>query len=124
MMVSVGCVRPRCVGRLPNGPAAAVAADLAERRGWPPRRVTLEPIKSERTAICMGLSDIVLAGEIVHPKDAMLSQHIGSTTRLWRSDSWVYARRGASPIDANYAVAASVHLARTMGPPRPPLVAL
>lgn len=119
-------VRPRAFGWFPNGPAAAVAAELADRghRGWPPRRVAVEAIRSEVTQVCMGFSSLVAGGEVVHPRDPLLSQHVNASTRLWRGDSWVYARRGASPIDASYAAAGATHLARTLPPAPPPLIAL
>jgi hypothetical protein len=122
----VAQVKPRALGWFPNGPSAAVAADLADRkvRGWPPRRVVIEEIKSEVTQVCMGLAEQVATDAIVHPKDPMLDAHVESATPLWRGDAWVFARRGAGPIDGVYALAGAVHLARTLPPPPPPLVAL
>lgn len=122
----VARVRPRALGWFPAGPAAAIAADLADRghRGWPPRRVTVAEIRAEQTAVCMGLADLVLAGEVVHPRDPLLTQHVAASTRLWRGDAWVYARRGSTPIDGTYALAGAVHLARTLPPAPPPLAAL
>lgn len=120
-------VKPRVLGWFPTGPAAAVAADLADRgaRNWPPRRVKIEEIRAEVTQVCMGLADAVLAGDVAHPKDELLDQHVGSTGRTWRGDgAWVFTRRGASAIDAAYATAGAVHLARTLPPAPPPLVAL
>lgn len=119
-------VRPRVFGWFPNGPAAAVAADLADRghRNWPPRRVTVEAIRAEQTAVCMGFSSLVQGEDVKHPNDPLLDQHITSSTRLWRGDAWVYARRGASPIDASYAAAGATHLARTLPPAPAPLVVL
>jgi len=119
-------VRPRAVGWIPNGPAAAVAAQLADRktRGWPPRRVVIEEIKAELTAVCMGLAEQVLSGEIVHPRDPMLTAHVAATQRLWRGDAYVYRRKGATPINGTYALAAAVHLARTLPPAPPELVVL
>lgn len=111
----VAKVRPRVIGWLPGGPAAAVAAALAEKRGqWPPRGVLVEELRAEVTAICMGLAEIVAAVELRHPKDEMLDAHIAQTQRLARGDQWLFARRGARPIDGSYATAAAVHLARTL----------
>jgi hypothetical protein len=122
----VAKVRPRAFGWFPAGPAAAVAADLsgAGRRDWPPRRVEIEEIKGDTAAVCMGLAEQVLAGDLVHPNDPMLTAHINASTKLRRGDAWVFTRRGAVPIDGSYAVAGAVHLARTLPPPPPPLVAL
>jgi phage terminase large subunit-like protein len=119
----VAKVKPRAVGWYPAGPAAAVAADLAARprAGWPPRRVELAEIRGDTTATTMGLAEQVIARSIRHPNDPMLDAHIAATTRLWRSDAWVFTRRGAGPIDGAYALAGAVHLARTLPPAPPPL---
>lgn len=116
-------VKPRVVGWFPTGPAAMVAADLAERprSGWPPRRVKLEEIRGDVAATCMGLSEQVTAGAVVHPRDPMLDAHIGAATKLWRGDAWVFGRRGAGPVDGAYATAGAVHLARTLRPAPAPL---
>ncbi|WP_205740869.1 hypothetical protein [Haloactinopolyspora alba] len=116
----VAKVKPRALGWFPAGPAAAVAADLADRghRGWPPRRVRVDEIRGEVTQVCMGLADAVLSGEIVHPRDDMLTAHVNAAQRLWRGDAWVFARKGSTPIDGTYAVAGATHLARTL-PPAP-----
>lgn len=131
----VARVKPRSLGWFPTGPAAAVAADLAEKkgvRGWPPRGVVLEEIRADLTAVCMGLAEQVAGREIEHPQDVMLTQHVMSAQKLPRGDGWVFQRRKSSasndekppPIDAAYALAGAVHLVRTLPPPKPPLVAL
>jgi hypothetical protein len=123
----VARVRPRSLGWFPGGPAAAVAADLAERRAtggaarWPPRRVTLDELQAEAAAVCMGLADVVLAGEVAQPRDPMLTQHATSAQKLWRGDRWVFTRREVGPVDGAYAAAGAVHLARTLPPPPPPI---
>jgi hypothetical protein len=116
-------IKPRALGWFPAGPAAAVAADLADRghRGWPPRRVVLEEIKGEVTAVTMGLAEQVIAEQVRHARDPMLTAHIRGTQRLWRGDAWVFVRRGAGQIDGAYATAGAVHLARTLPPAPPPL---
>ena len=119
-------VQPRVMGWMPYGPAASVAADVSDRkvRGWPPRRVKIEEIKSEITQVTMGFAELVSTNGVRHPKDDMLTSHINSSTRLWRGDSWVFQRRGKSAIDGTYAVAGAIHLARTLPPAPPALVAL
>jgi hypothetical protein len=122
----VGQVRPRTIGWFPSGPAAALAADLTARprSGWPPRRVTVQELRTDTAAVCMGLADLAGAGELSHPGDPMLDAHIGQTAKLPRGDGWVFTRRTAGPVDGAYAVAGAVHLARTLPPPPAPLVAL
>ena len=68
----------------------------------------------------MGLAELVLAGELVHPKDPMLQPHVESAQKLWRGDRWVFARKDTGPIDGTYALAGAVHLARTLPPPLAP----
>lgn len=116
-------IKPRVIGWFPAGPAAAVAADMQERRrtGWPPRRVRLEELRAEMTAVCMGLATHVASGSLQHPNDPMLNAHIGSAAKLRRGDMWVFGRRGTGPVDGAYAVAGAVHLARTLPPLPPPL---
>ena len=116
-------VKPRALGWFPSGPAAAVAADLADRghRGWPPRRVVVEEIRGDATAVCMGLAEQVNSGQLAHSGDPLLTAHIRSAQRLWRGDGWVFTRRNAGPVDGAYAVAGAVHLARTLPPPLPEL---
>jgi phage terminase large subunit-like protein len=118
----VAKIRPRVLVWLPSGPAAAVAAALAEKRGqWPPRRVEVREVRSDVAQICMGAAEIVSAGELRHPRDPMLDQHVGQTGKAPRGDQWVFARRGSGPIDGTYAMAAAVDAARTLPAPPPPL---
>lgn len=126
----VAKVKPRAFGWFPKGPAASVAADLAvpakRPRGavWPPRGVKVAELTEETPAVCMGLADVVLAGELRHPKDELQTQHVNSAQKLWHGDRWVFVRKGTGPIDGAYATAGAVHLARTLPPPPAPLVAL
>jgi len=122
-------VKPRALGWMPNGPAAAVAAALAAQKGprrgyWPPRGVELIAITAETASICMGLAEVVRAGELVHPKDDLQTAHVEAAQKLWQGDRWVFVRRGTGPIDGAYATAGAVHLARTLPPPRSPLTAV
>jgi hypothetical protein len=80
--------------------------------------VAIEEIKGDVAPVCMGFAEAVDAGDVVHPQDDMLDQHVGAAQRLWRGDVWVFGRKGASPIDGAYAAAGAVHLARTL-PPAP-----
>jgi hypothetical protein len=117
-------IRPRRVGWLPNGPAAVVAADIAERkgqRGWTPRGTTVQEIRTELPATCMGLSDLVLVGELVHPDDPYLNGQVASAGKLWHGDTWTFTRKGGRSVEAVYALAGAAHLARTLPPPPPPL---
>jgi hypothetical protein len=114
----VARVKPGSIGWFPTGPAAAVAAELAERKGnraWPPPYVKLEEIRGHLTAVCMGLDELVTARGLRHPHDDLLDTHIRSAQRLKRGDAWVFGRQDSGgTIDAAYAIAGAAHLARTM----------
>jgi hypothetical protein len=124
-------VRPRVLGWLPSGPAAALAATLADRSaktgkrfGWPPPGVTVSEIRGEVPAICMGLAREVVGKTLAHSDDPLINDHIEGAERLRRGDVWVFSRKGGGHCDAAYATAGAVHLARTMPTPagRPRLV--
>lgn len=119
-------IRPRAVGWWPAGPAAAVAAALADRKrsrlAWPPPGVRVEEMRQEQTAAAMGFSEMVRAEEIVHSADPLLDAHVTGAERLPRGDAWTFTRRGGAHVDGAYAAAGAVHLARTLPAPRRPKV--
>lgn len=115
----VAKVRPQVLGWMPAGPAAAVAATLADRRkagrrGWPPPGVTVAEIRGETTAVCMGFAELVTAVGMVHSGQALLDHQAGHAEKRPRGDGWVFARTGDGHVDALYAVAGAAHLARTL----------
>lgn len=112
-------VKPRTLGWFPNGPAAALTAELGKNRkpGWPPKNVVVSEIKGETTAVCMGFAEQVIAGRVIHPDDPLLNMHVLDAERLGReAGSWVFSRKGGGHCDAAYAAAGAVHLARTLPP--------
>lgn len=116
--------KPRVVGFFPSGPAASVQADLADpgkkarrRVAWPPPGVQVVEISGETAGVCMALAELVLAGDVAHSDDPMLNQHIRSAQKLRQGDRWRYCRHGTAPIDAAYATAGAVHLAKLLPPP-------
>ena len=122
----VAKVKPKAFGWFPGGPAAAIAADLKAKpnynKPWPPRSVKVIELNSEIVpSVCMGLADVVHSAEMYHPKDEMLTQHINHTQKLRRGDAWIFTRGGSNPIDATYALAGAVHLARTLPAPLKPV---
>jgi hypothetical protein len=113
----VAKVRPRALGWFPNGPAAALAADLSTRRarrGWPPAGVTVDEIQGDVTAVCMGLNEQVTAVRLAHSADPLLDAQAGGAERLPYRGGWVFSRRDGAHVDALYAAAGAVHLARTL----------
>jgi hypothetical protein len=117
-------IKPRALGWFPSGPAAAVAADLKARKGhreWPPRGMRVEELKAEVPAVCMGLAEVVRAGQLRHPRDPLLDGQVEQTQKLIRADVWTFTRGGTASVDATYALAGAVHLARTLPPALKPL---
>lgn len=124
-------VKPRMLGWMPNGPIAAVAAELVNddpqvnlKRFGP--GVQIEEIRSEVTAVCMGLAELVAAGDVLHSGQELLSKQALGSAKLWRAGGtvWVFSRLGDGHCDTVYGIAAAAHLARTMPAPvgRPRLV--
>jgi hypothetical protein len=107
-------VKPRTLGWFPNGPAAAVAA----RMKAPARGVTVEEIRGDTPAVVMGFAKEVTAGTLARSDDALLDDHVTGAEKLPSGGGWVFARSDGAHVDAAYAAAGAVHLARTMPPPR------
>lgn len=106
-------VKPRVLGWFPYGPAAAAAAALAERPGWPPAGLKLEPIRGDVAAVCMGFAEQVRSKSIAHSGDPLLEAHVRAAEKVAYGDGWRFARKGAGQVDAVYAAAGAAHLART-----------
>lgn len=110
-------VKPRVLGWFPSGPAASAAAALAERPDWPPEGVEIEPIRGDVTAVCMGFAEQVRSHTIAHSGDPLLDSHVLAAEKLHQGDGWRFTRRKAGYVDAAYAAAGAVHLARTLPEP-------
>lgn len=115
-------VRPRKVGWLPNGPMAALAAEMDNdprsvfRRFGP--GVQVEEIRGEVSAVCMGLAELVKAGDLLHSQgpDSLLSKQVLGSSKLWFGDVWRFSRKEGY-CDAAYGIAGAAHLARSIPPP-------
>jgi hypothetical protein len=113
-------IKPRVLGWFPHGPAATAAASLAQRSGWPPTGVKLEPIRGDVTAVCMGFAEQVRSKAIARGDDPLLDAHVRAAEKAYHGDGWRFTRKGAGQVDAAYAAAGAVHLARTLPvAPRP-----
>lgn len=117
--------RPYVLGWFPGGPAAAMDADLKDRRkdgvrGWPPRGVRVQAIQADAAAVCMGFAQLARDHMLAHSSQPLADAHVGNAERRARGDAaWVFDRReGGGHIDGVYAMAGAVHLARTMAPRR------
>jgi len=115
----VARVKPRALGWFPGGPAAAVAAGMRKREDWPPRGVTLEEIKRDTATVCMGYAEQVATGQVAHSADPLLDAQAATAEKQFTGKTWVFAL-GGDHVDAVYAAAGAVHLARTLPPPTKP----
>lgn len=110
-------VRPQVLTWYPDGPGAVLAADLQARQGFPPPGVTVEPIRGDMAAACMGLDEQVRSRQLLHSGDLLLDQHVAECERAKRGARWVFVSASGGHIDAAYAAAGAVHTARTLPPP-------
>lgn len=129
-------IRPRALGWYPSGPAAVLGAELAEMnadkrgpigrmtvdrksfRDWAPGLVELRGDAVKEA--CQTFADLVKARKIVHKGTTLLNSHAIGAQRLDQGDGWRFVRRGAGHVDAMYAAAGAIHLARTVKPYAPP----
>ena len=107
-------VRPRVTGWFPTGPTAALASDFTPEAGA--TRVPLvgrvEPIGQDVYAVCMGFATAVRGELVVHAGDPLLTDQVLAATKLWRDERWRFMRKGVGHVDAAYAAAGAVQLAR------------
>lgn len=119
-------INPKRFGWFPSGPGAVMAADLNRPAGYDVARWkrVAEPIRGDTSAACMGFEEQVKSRMFMHSGDLLLDAHVAEAERLKRGDAWVFVRHGDGHVDAVYAMAGAVHLARTMPPPvgRPRLI--
>ncbi|PRX46748.1 phage terminase large subunit-like protein [Prauserella shujinwangii] len=124
----VAAVKPALFGWFPSGPAAVVAADLADpqrrygyKTAWPPRGTKVEEIRAEVTTVCMSFSELVTGHLVAHSDDPLLNKHVENAQKQRQGDAWRFSRQGDGDIDAVYAAAGAVHLAKILPPPKPKL---
>jgi hypothetical protein len=100
----------KVLGWFPAGPAAAVAARLADRRkdgvrGWPPRGVTVTEIRGETPRCAWAWARKSPRARWCTAARQMLDAQVAGAEKLRRGDAWVFTRRGGGNVDAVYAVA-------------------
>jgi hypothetical protein len=111
-------VKPRMFGWFPNGPAAALATDLRDVKAG-------SPFKAEDISpICLGLVEQIAARRVLHSGDPLLAAQLDGAVRMFSGDGLRFARKGVGHVDAVYALAGAIHLARTLPPAKSPLVVL
>lgn len=107
-------VKPKAFGYFSGGPAAVLGADLKFTNA---KEIT----GSDVTEACQAFAEQVQALAIRHAGDPLLSAHVGAAQKLHQGDGWRFARpRDGGHVDAAYAAAGAVHLARSfdLRPPK------
>jgi hypothetical protein len=110
-------IKPRVVGWFPSGPAAALVAD------WRGLARGQELKSGEVNAVCMGFAEQIQARRILHNGEPILTSHVVGAAKFSVGDGWRFVRNGPGHVDAAYAAAGALHLARTL-PARPRAVVL
>jgi hypothetical protein len=102
-------IKPRAFGWFPGGPAAALAADLKDDK----KATALGG--EDAPAVCLGLAQQITGRRVVHNGDPLLRAQLAGAGKLAQGDRWRFVRLGGPSVDAAYALAGAVHLARTIG---------
>ena len=116
-------IRPAALAWFPSGPAAPLGADLRGARGlvaaMPGRDApgVLELKGQEVIEVCQGLAEQVAARKVAHPGDPLLNAHVFGAAKLKAGDGWRFSRKGEGHVDAAYAAAGAVYVARTLPAP-------
>lgn len=106
-------IKPRKVAYFSTSPTTALAQDIRAAAG--DRVVKL----SDPSAVCAEFGSLVLGrNQLTHGGQSLLDSHIEGASKLQRGQGWVFARRAHdAPVDAAYAAAAAVNVARTLPAP-------
>ena len=126
-------IKPAAFGWFPAGPAAALSDDLNSKDWWRPVRLKVPNLREKRKpervvgingtavpAACMSLADLVKNRMILHPNDPLLNAHVKLAQKQKVSDGWRFVRLDVGNVDAAYALAGAVQLARTLPKPGRP----
>lgn len=112
----------RKLGFMPIGPAAAVLPAMQKSRAiqWP-TGLEIEAITAEVPALCMGFSEQVTAGEVEHQGQELLDFQVKAAGKRWIGKRWEFDWTKDIPLDAAFAAAGAVHLARMLPAPLGPM---
>lgn len=99
-------MKPVALGWYPGGPGNAFATILRARRG------SVELHGGKAAEACAELADLVKALKVAHSADPLLDAHIAGAEKRVTGDSWRFGRIGEAHVDAAYACAGAVKLAR------------
>jgi hypothetical protein len=128
----IDAVQPAEFGWFPSGPAASLGADLRTMR-LRFRRLLAKREKGadgiERLVLddeeefarigsqlekeaCQVFAADVIGGRMVHPDDPLLNAHVHAAAKLRTGDGWRFGRTDGGHVDAAYAAAGALYLAR------------
>lgn len=108
----LAAVKPRRLGYAPGPAAASLGVDL--RRVKTAQALT----NAEVVQACGGFVEQVASRRVLHNNDPLATAHVAGATRLPVGDGFRFTRTGGH-VDAAYALALAVHLARSLpAPPR------
>lgn len=112
----------RKLGYMPIGPAAAVLPAMQKSRAirWP-AGLEIEAITAEVPAMCGGFAEQVTAGEIEHLGQELLDVQVKAAGKRWIGKRWEFDWTKDIPLDAAFAAAGAVHLARMLPAPLGPM---
>jgi hypothetical protein len=140
----IAAIKPAEFGWFPSGPAAALAPDLRTLR-LKYRRVIPKFEKDPDTGLtrirpdnedefarlstglekeaCQAFAADVAGGRVLQPGSALIDAHIYAATKLRVGDGWRFGRPvdGGQTVDAAYAAAGALYLARQIPEEPPPM---
>lgn len=106
------------LGWFPASPAAAIGLEIrdaaSKTTGAIPGKYgqAYEFTGAHVTGVCQAFSVLVSDRQIVHGDDPLLNSQIAGAKRLNVGDAWRFQRRDMGNVDAAYAAAGAVYLAR------------
>lgn len=105
----------------PAGPAAAIGYELRAAakatEGLPGRYAEIVDLSGLAvTELCQSFAQLVTSGRLTHSDDPLLNTHITAAKRMMVGDAWRFQRRDGGHVDAAYAAAGAVHVARMLDP--------
>jgi hypothetical protein len=126
-------IAPAEFGWFPSGPAASMGPELRTMRLK--FRRALAKVETDRDSglrrlvvddeeefarmgsqlekeACQAFAADVIGGRLVHPADPLLNAHIHAATKLRTGDGWRFGRIDGGQVDAAYAAAGALYLAR------------
>ena len=121
-------LKPRAFGWFPGSAASVLGVEIAASHGTTAGKTrydgtfydhspgVVDITGANVSSACMTFADLVLHRQLVHRASPLLNDHVAQCSRYETGETgaWRFARKGHRPIDAAYAAAGAVHLARSI----------